>query len=118
MASSDKVNALVEQLNNVAKEINNDTDFSASLNAEQRTLLVEASREVTNSVKGQLDAFTDQWSSMCEATATRLFMKWKAFEAIPLEGSITFKELADKLNADVSLISTSTIAYDEKMSSC
>jgi hypothetical protein len=43
---------------------------------------------------------------MADMAATRLFMKWKAFDAIPPpgEGSITYEELAAKLNAQVSLV--------------
>jgi hypothetical protein len=43
---------------------------------------------------------------MAELGATRCFMKWGVFDLIPAEGSISYKELADKLGAEESLIST------------
>jgi hypothetical protein len=40
-------------------------------------------------------------------TAIRLFLKWNAFEKLPIEkgAAISWAELADKLNGDVALIS-------------
>ena len=47
----------------------------------------------------------DQSVVMTEFAAIRVFMKWKAFEAIPDEGSISYKELAEKCNATEALLS-------------
>jgi len=40
--------------------------------------------------------------------ATRLFIEWKVFEHIPTTGSITYADLAAKVDADTSLISKTT----------
>ena len=42
---------------------------------------------------------------MAEFAAIRCFMHWGAFEHIPLQGSTTYKELAEKIGAEESLIS-------------
>jgi Mn-dependent DtxR family transcriptional regulator len=46
---------------------------------------------------------------MAEMGAIRTLMKWKAFDVIPAEGTITYKELAEKLDAEVSLVSKDLI---------
>jgi hypothetical protein len=47
------------------------------------------------------------WQSvqMSEMAAIRTFMRWEAFDKIPAEGSISYKELAEKCNATEGLIS-------------
>lgn len=102
--ASDKVKALTEQLNNIAREIQSDTTLGLESDVVQRARLIEATKSILNSVKQPTDAFIDQSASICELAASRLFIKWKAFEQIPLNRPITFQELASKLDANVSLI--------------
>jgi O-methyltransferase domain len=51
------------------------------------------------------DVWFDQSVIMTEFPAIRLFMKWKAFENIPSEGSISYKELAEKCEVQEALLS-------------
>jgi hypothetical protein len=44
---------------------------------------------------------------MAEMSAIRMFMKIKAFDKIPQEGSVSYKDLADSLDAEESMISAS-----------
>jgi len=44
---------------------------------------------------------------MGEMGAIRMFMKMRAFDKIPLEGSVSYKDLADSLGAEENLISVS-----------
>jgi hypothetical protein len=48
---------------------------------------------------------------MADMAATRLFMKWKAFDAIPPvgQGAISYDDLAAKLDAQVSLVRKATL---------
>ncbi len=48
---------------------------------------------------------------MAEMGAIRMFMKMKAFDKIPLEGSISYDDLAASLGAEVPLISTPVVAH-------
>lgn len=48
---------------------------------------------------------------MGEMAAIRMFMKLRAFDQIPLEGSISYKELADSLGAEENLISNDSDPY-------
>lgn len=43
---------------------------------------------------------------MAEMGAIRMFMKIRAFDKIPLEGTISYKDLAASLGAEEALIST------------
>jgi hypothetical protein len=54
------------------------------------------------------EVWFDQSVTMTEYPAIRLFMKWKAFENIPLEGSISYKELAKKCDVTEPLLSKMT----------
>jgi hypothetical protein len=45
---------------------------------------------------------------MAELCATRCFMKWGVFDMIPSTGSISYKDLAEKIGAEESLISKSS----------
>ena len=49
---------------------------------------------------------------MAEIGAIRMIMKMKAFDKIPLDGSISYEDLATSLGAEVPLISR-LIAYCE-----
>jgi hypothetical protein len=54
------------------------------------------------------EVWFDQSVNMTEYAAIRLFMKWKAFENIPFEGSISYKDLAKKCDCTEPLLSTFT----------
>jgi len=43
---------------------------------------------------------------MAEMGAIRMFMKMRAFDKIPLEGSISYRDLAASLGAEEPLVST------------
>lgn len=45
---------------------------------------------------------------MAEMGAIRMFMKLRAFDKIPLEGTISYRDLAASLEAEEPLISTLT----------
>jgi hypothetical protein len=57
------------------------------------------------------EVWFDQSVIMSEFPAIRLFMKWKAFENIPFEGSISYKELAEKCEVQESLLSKFFITF-------
>lgn len=44
-------------------------------------------------------------AQMGEFVALKLFIDWEVFENIPLQGTISYAELASKLNVEVSLLS-------------
>lgn len=46
-------------------------------------------------------------TQMAELAAIRTFMSWGAFDLIPTTGSISYKALAEKLDADEPLVSKS-----------
>lgn len=61
---------------------------------------------VTNAIHPD-EVTLDYCIQMGEMAALRMFMKWKMFEKIPKDGAISYKELADSVGADESLVGTS-----------
>jgi hypothetical protein len=63
---------------------------------------------VVELVHGPRDDIMDIMTGFCQIAVIRLFIKWKVFEKIPATGTISYKELAAAVGADVSLISEIT----------
>ncbi|KAI1802767.1 S-adenosyl-L-methionine-dependent methyltransferase [Daldinia bambusicola] len=69
-------------------------------------------REATRIARRLVDELIDpeEWSAeqtvvLGEWAVIRMFMKWRVFDSIPLEGSITYRELADLLGVQETLVS-------------
>ena len=65
--------------------------------------------------KESMDKLMGYVHALPALTATRLFIDWKVFENIPAQGSIAYTDLADKVGADVSLISRWSNTRDPKV---
>ncbi|KAI3318551.1 O-methyltransferase [Xylariaceae sp. AK1471] len=70
----------------------------------QREAIFQIATKIANLAKPTDSIFTDVVVNLAEINALRLFLKWDAFRAIPLEGPISFTDLAQKLDAQVPLI--------------
>jgi hypothetical protein len=88
---------------------------SGSLSLESDTLqrmgLLKAGTDLIDTVSLPQDKIVLFLPQIAHLTAIRMFIKWKAFEKVPTDdgATISYKNLAAKLGADVSLISkTST----------
>jgi len=112
MASSTaapELNALAHRLLRKARDVEAGTgsaDADPSLRGDLVRVLDRLAGPVrdTREPHGMVMWFMAQISSF---TAIRLFLKWNAFEKLPIEkgAAISWAELADKLNGDVALIS-------------
>jgi hypothetical protein len=71
-----------------------------------RTAVIKTAQQIAFVTKKPEEQWFDQSVQMADLGATRLFMKWKAFDAIPPvgQGTITYEALAEKLDAEVSLV--------------
>lgn len=101
---ADKLEALVSQLGGVIPQLR-EGSLSLASNAGERMKLLRASRAIMDAIKQPQDDLMESLPKWSEAVAIRLFLKWKVFEIIPKAGSISYHELASKLDADVALIS-------------
>ncbi|KAF6827993.1 O-methyltransferase [Colletotrichum musicola] len=93
---SETLSDLATQLSGVAKSPSSDSEKNAAAAA--------IAKQVLTAVKGPVPDWMDRMLSVSEITAIRLFLDWGAFAVIPENDTVTFAEVADKLNADVSLI--------------
>ncbi|KAL8367082.1 hypothetical protein RB595_007675 [Gaeumannomyces hyphopodioides] len=79
-------------------------DNSAS--SEQKAIrqeIVQAARAIINEVSDPVDYLKSEWVNMADMASWNIFMDWKAFDKIPLTGSISLKDLAESVGAEESL---------------
>lgn len=69
-----------------------------------RNKIVAAAQAIIEAARPPQPQWMNQSAACAEFVALRLFIDWGAFEAIPIEGSITYQELADKVDAEVQLV--------------
>ncbi|GKT51203.1 methyltransferase fsa4 [Colletotrichum spaethianum] len=70
----------------------------------QRRRIIEAATKLINAVKEPADEWFDTTLQVAQLGAKRLFAEWKVYDHIPLEGSISYGELAGRVDAEESLI--------------
>lgn len=70
----------------------------------QRRRVVDAANALIAAVKDPADEWFDATAEVARLGASRLFWEWKAYDAIPAEGSISYAELAGKVEAEEALI--------------
>lgn len=70
----------------------------------QRRRIVDAANALIAAVKDPADEWFDATAEVARLGANRLFWEWKAYDAIPVEGSISYAELAGKVEAEEALI--------------
>ncbi|KAK3382753.1 S-adenosyl-L-methionine-dependent methyltransferase [Lasiosphaeria ovina] len=98
-----QLDALAQELKDAANGIRAGT---ISLETGARFKVLEAARAIIGAVEAPTDLLMQWVPSVTQLTAVRLFNQWKVFDAIPTESgsSISYKELAEKVNADVILL--------------
>jgi len=97
----DSLNALTKEIVEASKEYK---DTSGQHGLLQRQRMANAARQIINTVRDPGETPYEFSTHMGEVGAIRMFMKLRAFDKIPLEGSITYKELADSLGLEETLI--------------
>jgi hypothetical protein len=63
-----------------------------------------SAKKTTSGTLPVMDALRLEWFTMAEIAAWRLFIAWKAFDHIPVGGSVAISELAKALDAQESLV--------------
>ncbi|KAK4164669.1 Demethylsterigmatocystin 6-O-methyltransferase [Cladorrhinum sp. PSN259] len=87
-----------------AKSIAGHDDESDLNDVSTRKRIAETCRRIAFQTAPKVDVIKTEWTVLADVAACNLFIAWSAFDYIPLNGSITFAELADALDADKSLI--------------
>lgn len=75
------------------------------LETECRNRIVEAAQAIVDAARPPQPEWMNKSTAGAEFVALRLFIEWGAFEIIPVEGSISYRELAQKTGADEQLVS-------------
>ena len=71
----------------------------------QRQKIIEAAEKIISVAKDPSDQGMDAMGQLTLIAANRIFWEWGVFDEIPLEGSISYSDLAGKVDADVSVLS-------------
>lgn len=109
MAANDNSNLdLANKLDGWAKKL---TDAAQSIRKsdgasfDHKLTVTGTAQEILQTVQEPIEHFMGALVILVQFTATRLFVKWKVFEKIPMQGTISYKDLAEKVGADEALIS-------------
>ncbi|KAK3346374.1 O-methyltransferase-domain-containing protein [Lasiosphaeria hispida] len=70
-----------------------------------RRSIAMAAKKIAFETAPAIDVVKADWVVFADAAAWNLFMEWKAFDLIPLDGSISIADLAAALSASESLVS-------------
>jgi hypothetical protein len=105
---ADKLDQLIEQLEQTTTAIRNDLTYFQG-EPEKRHKLLKAADGLIKTVQEPMEGYLDFLTSMANATVINLFVKWKVFEIIDAAGSISYDDLAKAVEADVALISMSSV---------
>ncbi len=95
---------LVAQLSAVSKMAESGSEFLAS-NPGARITILKTLGKISSTIRQPQDEIMELFPQIAQMPVIRLFIKWKVFQMIPTEGSISYGEIASKLDADVNLIS-------------
>jgi len=69
-----------------------------------RRAISMSAKKIASEAAPAIDLVKADWVMMADVAAWNLLLDWKAFDHIPLEGSIAISELATALNAQESLV--------------
>jgi hypothetical protein len=97
-AAADELNAAMGVFVANAEPLGTDVDKV------QRRRIIEAAQKLIRSVKNPADEWMDTMAHTSHIVAQRLFTEWKVWDEIPVEGSISYADLAAKVNGEESLI--------------
>ncbi|KAK4151601.1 S-adenosyl-L-methionine-dependent methyltransferase [Chaetomidium leptoderma] len=69
-----------------------------------RASVISAAQAIIHAAQSAQDLYVHFAVNKCEIIVMRLFLKWDAIQEIPLQGSISFSELAVKIGAEEGLV--------------
>lgn len=107
-ALADKLDGLAATLREASKSVREGSPSSLQTNVSKKAEVVGALKSAIEALQNPQDVFLDNMVLISRLVALRIFVKWKVFDAIPATGSITYADLAAKVNADTEIVSTST----------
>ncbi|KAK3331726.1 S-adenosyl-L-methionine-dependent methyltransferase [Cercophora scortea] len=104
-ALAEKLAPLCQDLARQIDALPTATDGPFDLESKTRLSIVKIAQDIINASKPPYSQFSDLYVIHSEITVQKIFLKWDAFDKIPLQGSISFADLAAAVDADVPLTS-------------
>ncbi|KAL1888090.1 hypothetical protein Sste5346_009777 [Sporothrix stenoceras] len=101
---SDTLDNLSKTLADAAKNTRDGSSSSILTNITSKADLLGALKGAIEAIQNPQDAFLDQMVHVSRLVAMRIFIKWKVFDAVPTTGSITYANLAAKVNAEEEIV--------------
>ncbi|KAK7727186.1 hypothetical protein SLS63_007237 [Diaporthe eres] len=96
----------MDQLNAAVQGFSaSDDGVGDAVDKAQRQRIIEAAQKVLNAVKKPDDVWVDSNMDIARIAASQLFYKWGGFEAIPVDGSISYQDLAVATKSEEALLS-------------
>lgn len=71
----------------------------------QRRRIADAAQKVLHAVRDPADEWVDMTGQIAVIAVNRLFWEWGVYDKMPLEGSISYSELAEAVGAELPLLS-------------
>lgn len=107
--SQNQNDQLATQMENLAQQL---TTMAQSLRADPHSRLsprdsgrlIESAEQLLMKIKPAIAHVIELMVVMAKFTALRLFIKWNLFEKIPVDGAISYSELAESIGAETPLI--------------
>ncbi|KAI3392444.1 hypothetical protein diail_5688 [Diaporthe ilicicola] len=96
--ATDQLNAAVDSL------CATDGTVSDAVDKAQRQQVIEAAHKVLNAVQRPDDVWVEMHMNIARMAACELFYRWGAFEAIPVQGSISYRDLAVATKSEEALL--------------
>lgn len=87
--------------NRLVAEVN---DYNTTGQYGSRMAIVSTIQDILYQACPPTELWLHQASIFATLSATRVFLDWQAFDMIPRDGTISYQELAKKLNGDIVLI--------------
>lgn len=104
MASA-AVQVAQEELNTAVAEFTaNPTASGTDVDKTQRRRIADAAQKVLQAVRDPADEWVDMSGQIAVVAVNRLFWEWGVYDKMPLEGSISYSELAEAVGAEPSLL--------------
>ncbi|KAJ6057615.1 O-methyltransferase [Penicillium canescens] len=96
--------ALETRLSKAIRDYGNDCAKRGYGDTQHRQRILAAAKAIVEEATLPQERWLDQSTNFSEIVAVRLFMYWGVFDLIPLDGSISYEDLARKLDAEVLLV--------------
>lgn len=85
--------------------VSHNGDKDGFMDKSQRFKVIEAAHAILNAVETHQDMWRGMGLNLSQYSSAQLFYEWKAFDALPLQGGISFADLAAATGVEEALIS-------------